>query len=46
MIGSVEISRVSDSATKLYGFEWVGVIKGNEIGNKIRSLGLEPEVEQ
>ena len=46
MIGSIEISRVSDSATEFYGFEWVGIIEGNEIGDKLRSLGLEPKVEQ
>ena len=31
---------------KLDGLEWVGVVEGNELGDKIGSLGLQPEVEQ
>ena len=46
MVAGDKVGRVADGAAKLDGLEWVGVVEGNEFGDKIRSLRLQPEMEQ
>jgi hypothetical protein len=46
MVGSVEIRGVSDGAAKFNRFEGIGVVKGNELGNKVRPFRLEPKMEK
>ena len=46
MVAAVKIGRVTNCASKLDGLERVGVVERDELGNKIGSLRLQPEVEQ
>ena len=46
MAGRIEISWVADGATELNRFKRVGVVEGDEIGDKIRALGLQPKMEK
>jgi hypothetical protein len=46
VVSCIEIGGVADRTTKFDGFERVGVVEGNEIGDEIRALGLEPEMKE
>ena len=46
MVAAVKIGRVTNCAAKLDGLERVGVVERDELGDKIGSLRLQPEVEQ
>lgn len=46
MVAGDKVGRVADGAAKLDGLERVGVVERDELGDKIGSLRLQPEVEQ
>ena len=46
MVRQIEISRVAHGTAKFNRFERIGIVKGDEFGNKIRALGLQPNMEK
>jgi hypothetical protein len=38
MIGSIKISRITNSTAELDGFKRVGIVEGDEFGDKVGAL--------